>query len=158
MLQSASNPAVHAAGDSAGIGPPLTPVAGRDGEVVARNLRSGDHRKPDYRGVPSVTFTAPPIASVGSSEAAARARRRHLRVPHERAPGWYTARQAEEAVYGHETLVDDDTVTILGADLVGPHAAGVVRLFALVMRRHNPSASQIRDSVFIYPTAASDVV
>jgi glutathione reductase (NADPH) len=64
-LQSETNPAVYAAGDAAGIGPPLTPVAARDGRVVAANMLRGNHLKPNYRGVASVAFTIPPIASVG---------------------------------------------------------------------------------------------
>ena len=56
-LQSVSNPLVYAAGDAANMGPPLTPVSGHDGKVVATNILEGTRRKPDYRGVPSVAFT-----------------------------------------------------------------------------------------------------
>ena len=74
-LQSETNPTVYAAGDAAGKGPPLTPTATRDGRVVAADMLRGNHEKPNYRGVPSVAFTIPPIASVGlSREAGARAR------------------------------------------------------------------------------------
>jgi glutathione reductase (NADPH) len=134
----------------------LTPVAGRDGAVVAANLLSGNHRRPDYRAVPSVAFTVPPIAAVGLSEVAARTTTRNLRVQHEQASDWYTARQAAEPVYGYKTLVDGDTDAILGAHLVGPHAEVVINLFALAMR-NNLRAGQLRDTVFAYPTAASDV-
>jgi glutathione reductase (NADPH) len=156
FLQSVSNPAVYAAGDATGMGPPLTPVAGRDGEAVAANLLSGNLRKPDYRAVPSVAFTVPPIASVGLSEPAARARTRNLKVWHEAASDWYTARQAAEPVYGYKTLVDGDTDAILGAHLVGPHAEEVINVFALALR-HNLRAEQVKDTVFAYPTGASDV-
>jgi glutathione reductase (NADPH) len=156
FLQSPSNPAVYAAGDAAASGPPLTPVAGRDGEVVAANLLSFNHRRPDYRAVPSVAFTVPPIAAVGLSESAARERTGNLRVRHERASDWYTARQAAEPVYAYKTLVNADTDEILGAHLVGPHAEEVINLFALAMR-HGLRASQMRDTVFAYPTGASDI-
>jgi glutathione reductase (NADPH) len=63
FLQSVSNPAVAAAK-----GPPLTPVSSHDGKVVAANILEGNRRRPDYRGVPSVAFTLPPIAAVGLSE------------------------------------------------------------------------------------------
>lgn len=71
-LQSVSNPAVYAAGDAAQSGPPLTPVSSHDAKVVAANLIDGNHRRPDYRGVPSVAFSLPPIASVGMGEEQAR--------------------------------------------------------------------------------------
>ncbi len=155
-LQSVSNPAVYAAGDSAQSGPPLTPIAGRDGHVVAANLLSGNHRTPDYRAVPSVAFTVPPIAAVGLSEKAARERTTNLAVQYERASDWYTARQAAESVYGYKVLIDRDTDAILGAHLVGPHAEEIINIFALVLRQ-NISVAALRDSIFAYPTAASDI-
>jgi glutathione reductase (NADPH) len=106
--------------------------------------------------VPSVAFTVPPIAAVGLSESAARERTGNLRVRHERASDWYTARQAAEPVYAYKTLVNADTDEILGAHLVGPHAEEVINLFALAMR-HGLRASQMRDTVFAYPTGASDI-
>src|SRR5262249_31942981 len=80
FLQSVSNPAVYAAGDAAARGPPLTPVSSHDGKVVAANILEGNRHRPDYRGVPSVAFTLPPIAAVGLSEAAAREKAPQLRV------------------------------------------------------------------------------
>jgi glutathione reductase (NADPH) len=38
-LQSVSNPAVYAAGDTAQKGPPLTPVSGHDGDVASVTRR-----------------------------------------------------------------------------------------------------------------------
>ena len=73
FLQSVSNPSVYAAGDAAAKGLPLTPVSSHDGKVAAANLLEGNRHRPDYRGVPSVAFTLPPIAAVGMTEAAARA-------------------------------------------------------------------------------------
>jgi glutathione reductase (NADPH) len=49
-LQSVSNPLVYAACDAGNIGPPLTPVSGHDGKVVAANILEGNRHKPDYRG------------------------------------------------------------------------------------------------------------
>ncbi len=73
FLQSVSNPRVYAAGDAASNGPPLTPVSSHDAKVVAGNLLDGNRHQPDYRGVPSVAFTVPPIAAVGLGEDEARA-------------------------------------------------------------------------------------
>lgn len=58
-LQSVSNPLVYAAGDAAGRGPPLTPVSSHDARVAAANILEGNHRRPDYRGVPSVASPYP---------------------------------------------------------------------------------------------------
>lgn len=155
-LQSVSNPAVYAAGDAAQMGPPLTPVSSHDAKVVAANLLEGNKHKPDYRGVPSVAFTIPPIAAVGLTEAEARETGLKFRLKSERAESWFTARQAAEKVYGFKVLVDEETDLVLGAHLVGPHADEVINLFALAIR-HGLTAEQLKTTMFAYPTGASDI-
>lgn len=156
FLQSTSNPAVYAAGDAAQMGPPLTPVSSHDAKVVVANLLDGNHARPDYTGVPSVAFTIPPIAAVGLTEAQARNKGLAFRVNIQKASGWFTARQAAEAVYGYKVLVEDGTERILGAHLVGPHADEVINLFALAIR-HGLTATQLKTTMFAYPTGASDI-
>ncbi len=155
-LQSVSNPSVYAAGDAAEMGPPLTPVSSHDAKVVAANLLDGNTLRPDYRGVPSVAFTVPPIAAVGLSEADAREKGLRFRVKSERAEGWFTARQAAEKVYGFKVLVDEETDRILGAHLVGPRVDEVINIFALAIR-HRLTAEQLKSTMFAYPTGASDI-
>ena len=156
FLQSVSNPIVYAAGDAAATGPSLTPVSSHDGKVVAANIIGGNHHCPDYRGVPSVAFTLPPIAAVGLSEAEARKQAAKLRVKSAKVPGWYTARRVAESVYGYKTLVDEDSGQILGAHLVGPHADEVINLFGLAMR-NGLTVDDLKATMFAYPTGASDV-
>lgn len=155
-LQSVSNPAVFAAGDAAQAGPPLTPVSSHDAKVAAANLLQGNHRQPDYRGVPSVVFTLPPMATVGLSESEAREQGLKFRVNSQRASDWFTARQAAEPVYGFKVLVNEDSDHILGAHLVGPHAEEFINLFALAIR-HKLTAKDLKSTMFAYPTGASDV-
>jgi glutathione reductase (NADPH) len=155
-LQSVSNPAVYAAGDAAQVGPPLTPVSSHDAKVVAANLVEGNHARPDYRGVPSVAFTLPPIAAVGLSEARARDAGLQYRTKTERASDWYSARRVAEKVYGYKTLVEEGTGRILGAHLVGPHADEVINIFGLAIR-HNLTAADLKSTMFAYPTGASDI-
>jgi glutathione reductase (NADPH) len=156
FLQSVSNPAVYAAGDAATKGPPLTPVSSHDGKVVAANLLEGNRHRPDYRGVPSVAFTLPPIAAVGLSEAEARAAGRKFRVNSQKVPDWYTARRVAETVYGFKTLIEEGSGRILGAHLVGPHADEVINIFGLAIR-HGLTAEDLKQTIFAYPTVASDI-
>lgn len=155
-LQSVSNPTVYAAGDAAQMGPPLTPVSSHDARVVAGNLLEGNRHRPDYRDVPSVAFTIPPIAAVGLSEAEARRKGLEFRVQTQKAADWFTARQAAEPVYGFKVMVEDGTERILGAHLVGPHADEVINLFALAIR-HELTAEVLKSTMFAYPTGASDI-
>ncbi|HVH69230.1 MAG TPA: NAD(P)/FAD-dependent oxidoreductase [Gemmatimonadales bacterium] len=157
-LRSVSNPRVYAAGDSAETdGLPLTPVAGLEGRVVAANLLAGASRVPDYTGIPSVVFTLPPLARVGLSEAAARARQLRFRIVHEDTSGWYSSRRRGEEHSAFKVLIDEDTDRILGAHLLGPHAEETINVFGLAIR-HGLTATQLKESVYAYPTHASDIL
>lgn len=156
FLQSTSNPAVYAAGDAAQAGPPLTPTASQDGKVVARNLIDGNNARPDYRGIPSVAFTVPPIAAVGLGERQAREQGLRFSLKLQNASDWFSARHTGEEVYGFKTIVEDQTGRILGAHLVGPHADEVINLFALAIRQ-GLTAQALKQTMFAYPTGASDI-
>jgi glutathione reductase (NADPH) len=155
-LQSVSNPAVYAAGDAAQRGPPLTPVAGRDAEIVAANVLHGNTRKAAYQAVPTVAFTIPPIAAVGLGEAAARAAGGGVQINCRRASDWYTARRLAEPVYGFKVIIEEASRRILGAHLVGPSAEETINLFALAIRE-SLTTEALREALFAYPTAASDI-
>src|SRR5690606_3769535 len=90
--------------------------------------------KVDYRAVPSVAFTIPPIAMVGLREADARSRGLRFRVSCADASDWFTARQAAEPTYAFKVLIEEETDQVLGAHLVGPHADEVINIFALAIR------------------------
>jgi glutathione reductase (NADPH) len=156
-LQSVSNPAVYAGGDSAASnGLPLTPVAGMDGEVIAANLLHGNQRKPDYSVIPTVVFSIPPLAAVGLSEQAARDRGLKFTVKHEDTSDWYSSRRIGNKYSSFKVLVDEEGDRILGAHVFGPHADDVINLFALAMRS-GVKASQVRSALYAYPSVSGDV-
>lgn len=156
-LQSISNPAVYAAGDAADTaGPPLTPVAGYEGTIVASNLLNGNHCTADYRGIPTVVFTVPPLASVGLSEEAARQEGLRFRIKHESTSNWYSSRRVGETVSGYKVLVEEGTHRIRGAHLLGIHAEEVINLFALAIRA-GMAAQDLKHALLAYPSQGSDV-
>ena len=156
FLQSETNDAVYAAGDAAQNGPPLTPVSSHDGRVVAENLLNGNNRRPDYRGVPSATFSLPPIAAVGMSEIEARSTKKLITVKSERTPHWFSARRLAQPVYGYKTIVEQRSGLVLGAHLVGPAADEVINIFGLAIR-HDLTVDDLKSTMFAYPTGASDI-
>jgi glutathione reductase (NADPH) len=152
-----SNPAVYAAGDAADTeGPPLTPVAGYEGGIVASNLLKGNRERADYRGIPTVAYTIPPLASVGLSEEAARRQGLRFRAKHESTANWYSSRRVGETVSAYKVLVEESTDRILGAHLLGGQAEEVINLFALAMRSGVPAAG-LKSAIFAYPSHGSDV-
>ena len=156
-LQSVSNPAVYAAGDAAASGGrPLTPVAAMEGEVVAANLLKGNNRKPDLAAVPSIVYTLPSVASVGLLESPAKEQGLKFRVNHQDTSEWYSSRRLGAKYSAFKVLIEENTDRILGAHVIGPHAEEQINLFALAIRS-GIRASDIEQTVFAYPTGASDL-
>jgi len=157
FLQSVSNPAVYAAGDAgASSGLPLTPVASAEGHVVASNMLKGNHRQPNYSGVPTVVFTVPPLASVGLREDVAKEQGLKFMVKHEDTSDWYSSRRVNLKHSGFKVLVEEDSRRILGAHLLGEHAEEVIILFALAIR-FGLKADDLKTMIYAYPTSASEV-
>ena len=157
-LQNVTNPQVYAAGDVIGLPGklPLTPVAGYEGTIVASNLMQGNNRTPDYRGIPSVVFTAPPLASVGLTEAEAREQDLDVRVRTEDTSGWYSNRRVGEVCAKFKSIVERQSDRIVGMHLLGPDAAEVINLFALAVRQ-GLTARDLKQQLYAYPTSGSDV-
>jgi glutathione reductase (NADPH) len=134
-LQSTTNPTIYAAGDAVASGGfPLTPVAGMQGKIVAKNLQEGNQDTTDYTGIPSVVFTIPPLARVGLLEETARTQGLQVVTHHEDTSDWYSSRRVALSHTGFKVLVEEKTGRILGAHLLGLHAEEVINLFALAMR------------------------
>jgi glutathione reductase (NADPH) len=155
-LQSVSNPRVYAAGDAASVGPPLTPVAGHDGRVVAENLVHGNRRKAEYRVVPSVVFTIPVLATVGMQEESARRQGLKFRVHREDTGAWYSSRRVGEQCSAFKLMIEQGTERLLGAHLLGSQSEELINLFALAMRA-GIGAGDLREALWAYPTHGSNV-
>lgn len=157
FLQSASNQAVYAGGDAAATkGMPLTPVAGYDGRIIAANLLSNRREKAEYRAIPTVVFTVPPLASVGMSEKAARESGIRFRRNYVEIGEWYSSRRIAERTAAFKVIIEEGSDRILGAHLLGPGAEETINLFALAIR-HRMAAGELKGTLFGYPTHASDV-
>ncbi len=155
-LQSVSNPAVYAGGDAAASGPALTPKADHDAGVLVTNLLEGNRRAVNYEGIASAVFTIPPLASAGLTEDAARAAGVKFRTSWQDTSGWFNTRRVGETASGFKVLIEEGTGRILGAHLLGPHAAEVINLFAVAIRLRIPP-DDLQQVIFAYPTNGSDV-
>lgn len=155
-LQSVSNPAIYAGGDAAANGPALTPKADHDAGVLVTNLLEGNRRAVNYEGIASAVFTIPPLASAGLTENAARAAGLKFRTNWQDTSGWFNTRRVGETTSGFKVLIEEGTGRILGAHLLGPHAAEAINLFAIAIRL-GISADDLKQVIFAYPTNGSDI-
>jgi glutathione reductase (NADPH) len=156
-LQSVSQPTVFAAGDAADTGEPrLTPVASAEGEIVATNLVQGRSHSVALGPVPSIVFTTPALGTVGLTEQKARDRKMHFRVTKGDTTAWYSSRRVAATKSAFKVIIDEQSELILGASVLGPGAEELTNLFAMAIRFQIPGAS-LRETLFAYPTAASDL-
>lgn len=155
-LQSQSNPDFYAAGDAAASGPPLTPVATKEGEIVAGNLLEGNHITPEYAAIPTVVFTLPPVTSVGLTESRARELKLQFQVRQDETSEWFTSGRENIAYSGYKILVEEESDNILGAHIFGPEAQEVINIFALAISQSIP-ASTLKEMIYTYPTSSSDI-
>jgi glutathione reductase (NADPH) len=156
-LQSVSNSAVYAAGDAAnGGGWPNTPGAEYEGALAARNLLEGNKYKTNFLGMASVVFTVPPLARVGMLEDDARRQGLKFKVNTADIASWYSSRRVAEPCAAFKVLVEEGSGRILGAHLLGPDADELTNIFVLAVRA-GLSAETLKESVFVYPTQASNL-
>ncbi|MBV8472038.1 MAG: NAD(P)/FAD-dependent oxidoreductase [Hyphomicrobiales bacterium] len=155
-LRSVSNPLVFAAGDAAQAGPPLTPVATIDAEIVAGNLLDAGTREPNYRGVPSGVFSIPPLVRVGLTEEEAQEQKLDFDIHEGDMSDFQSIRRLRHEAAAYRILIERRTERLLGAHLLGPSAEEVINLFGLAIRL-GIGADKLRQLVSCYPSFASNV-
>ncbi len=125
-------PNVWAIGDAVG-GMMLAHKAMVDGRVVAENV-TGGRQAVDYRSLPNVIFTRPEVASVGLTEAEARAQGADVKVT--RFP--FSANPRAQILGETEGLVklvcEADNGRVLGVHLMGPHVTDLIAEGALAVQ------------------------
>jgi glutathione reductase (NADPH) len=153
-LRSVDDAHVWAAGDAADKGLPLTPVASREGKVVAAGIL-GEDAVYDGRAVPSVCFSDPPLAAVGMSTAEADGRA-DVHVERADASEWFSQRRVGQTHAGMAMVTEAASGRLLGAHLLGVNADEVVNVLALAIR-HGLTAADLTAVAWSYPTATSDL-
>lgn len=147
-----ANPRVYAIGDAiAGVASAAR--AERQGRSAVRSLLLPASSADDASAAPFVTFTDPPLASVGLSEADARAR--HPEAVAYRFPFVDNDRAAiERSPFGFIKVMATPAGRILGAAIVGRGAGEMIALWSLAIANRLP-LSAMADLDVGYPTRAA---
>jgi mercuric reductase len=130
-----SNPAVWAAGDVTTT-PQFVYVAAAAGHIAAENALRAAGRALDLRTMPRVTFTTPPIASVGLTEQAARDAGHAVMtsvLPLESVPRALVNRDTTGAV---KLVADESTGELLGAHVLAEGAGDVIQAAVVALNYH----------------------
>lgn len=156
-LQSTTNRAVYAAGDSANTpGMPLTPVAVFEGKVAASNMLKATTAVPDYVGVPTAVFTIPELARVGMLEEDAKDQGIDVDVRYSDTSGWYSNYRTGETTAAAKLLIDRSSDRVVGAHLLGPEYGELINFLALAMKL-DLTTRQLKSMTAAYPTVGSDL-
>lgn len=127
-----SRTGVYAAGDVVGE-PAFVYVAAYAGRVAAENAVADLGTKLDLSLVPRVTFTDPAVASVGMSEAQAKAASHPVSVaslPMAHVPRAIAARDTRGLV---KLVADETTKALLGAQILAPEAGDLIQTALLAI-------------------------
>jgi pyruvate/2-oxoglutarate dehydrogenase complex dihydrolipoamide dehydrogenase (E3) component/uncharacterized membrane protein YdjX (TVP38/TMEM64 family) len=145
-------PNIYAAGDVAGPYQ-FTHTAAHQAWYAAVNALFGDFRKfkVDYRVIPWATFIDPEVARVGLNEQEAKAQK----IPYEVVR--YDLHELDRAIADGEArgfvkvLTAPGKDRILGATIVGTHAADLLAEYVLAMK-HGLGMNKILGTIHTYPT------
>jgi dihydrolipoamide dehydrogenase len=134
-------------------------AANYESTVVYYNAVLKEKREADYHAIPHAVFTYPEIGSVGLGENEAIEQYGADRV----LIGMYryedTAKGEAMGVkeYFVKVLVEKDTLKILGAHIIGPHASILIQEIVTLMYTPKQSARPITNGMHIHP-ALTEVV
>jgi dihydrolipoamide dehydrogenase len=146
---------IYAAGDCTG-GRLLAHVASREAVVAIENC-AGITRNIDYRVIPSCTFTAPEVASVGLTEEQARESGNEIRVGRFDFRNLGKAHADGEIVGMVKIVADSETGRILGGHIVGHEASTLIHEIAAAMSA-GMTAGQLAETVHAHPTLSEAVM
>lgn len=149
-------PSIHAVGDVTNR-ISLTPVAIREGHLLADHLFGGGRARTDHENVASAVFTTPEIGSVGLSEQQATARYRTVDIYKANfRPMMATLSGSAERVI-MKLVVDGATDRVLGAHILGHDAGEMAQLIAIAIKM-GAKKSDLDATMAVHPTAAEELV
>ncbi|WP_340321622.1 mercury(II) reductase [Chelatococcus albus] len=141
---------VYAAGDVTGRDQ-FVYMAAYGAKIAAKNALNGDSLRYDNHAIPAVVFTDPQVASVGLTEAAARAAGYHAKVsvlPLDQVPRALAARDTRGLI---KLVADARTRKLLGAHILAPEGADSIQTAVLAIRQ-GLTIDDLVDSIFPYLT------
>jgi mercury(II) reductase len=141
---------VYAAGDVTGRDQ-FVYMAAYSAKIAAENALNGDSRHYDATAMPSVVFTDPQVASVGLTEAAARAAGYDLRtsvLPLDYVPRALAARDTRGLI---KLVAEATSGKLLGAHILAPEGADSIQT-AMLAIKCGLTVEQLAETIFPYLT------
>lgn len=137
----------------------LTPVAINEGRAFADTEFGGKPRLMSHENVPSAIFSHPEAATVGLTEAEAKSRYGEEEVLVYRSkfrPMYYVLPDKQEKTL-MKLVVEKGTGKVLGAHMVGDHAAEIIQGIAIAVKM-GATKADFDATVGIHPSSAEEFV
>ncbi len=153
------NAHIYALGDviaRVGNEPKLTPVASFEGRYLANLLTSESNRPIEYPLIPSVVYAAPKIARIGVSPTVGKGDPDDYVVKDLDLTNWFTYFRLGEPVAKARVVLDKQTNTIVGAQVLSSKADELINYLTTVINEHQ-TVDEVQAEIFAYPTVASDL-
>lgn len=149
---------IYAIGDVTGK-MPLTPVAIAAGRRLAERLfNNRPDSKVDYRNIPSVVFSHPPVATVGLSEDSARAQYGDKVTTY---ISEFTPMRHAFSIHGNSTAMKlvcaGDDEQVVGVHIIGDNADEMLQGFAVAVKM-GATKADFDNTIAIHPTSAEELV
>ena len=141
---------VYAAGDVTGRDQ-FVYMAAYGAKIAASNAINGDRRSYDNLAMPAVVFTDPQVASVGLTEAAAKARGIEVRtstLPLDNVPRALAARDTRGLI---KLVAERATRKLIGAHILAPEGADSIQTAALAIKQ-GLTYRELGEMIFPYLT------
>ena len=141
---------IYAAGDVTGCDQ-FVYMAAYGAKLAANNALNGDKLRYDNKAMPAIVFTDPQVASVGLTEAAARAAGHEVRVSTiglDQVPRALSARDTRGLI---KLVAHAGNGRLLGAHLLAPEGADSIQTAALAIR-HGLTVDDLAEAIFPYLT------
>lgn len=141
---------LYAIGDVAGA-PWLAHKASHEGVMVAEHIAGGHPHAVDPQSIAGCTYCQPQIASVGLTEAAARAAGHDIRVGRFPFVGNGKALALGEPDGLVKTIFDVDTGALLGAHMIGAEVTELIQGY-VIGRQLETTEEDLMQTIFPHPT------
>jgi glutathione reductase (NADPH) len=135
----------------------LTPVAIAEARCLVDTLFAGRATAMDYTNVPSAVFSQPPIATVGLSETAARARGEALDIYVSRFRPLRNTLSGRDERTMTKLVVRRHDQRVLGCHMVGADAPEIIQGLAVALQC-GATKPQFDATIGIHPTSAEEFV
>ena len=150
-----TRPATYAVGDVTGKDMYVY-MAAYGGKIAAEHALQGEGRRYDARAMPDVTFTDPQVATVGLTEARARAQGLEVDVvvlPLDAVPRALAARDTRGLI---KLVAERESGRLLGAHIIAPEGGDSIQTAVLAIK-HNLTITDIAETIFPYLTTVEGI-